>query len=155
MMMTTKTQPVWQYLKQSAGGHAVIYLKEGEPLVLPMDDLVHACRSWEKAGAFSQQITDLLECLGKWLLERRTEIDRAFLALEPDGCVFAVVRKDKMFDPDFEDALSELDLDLGQNEAFSLINLRVIALPFTSDNTVSSFLDLGRAWVYAPNEEQQ
>jgi hypothetical protein len=152
MMTTTKTKTVWHHLRQSDGGHFVIHPLEGETFGLPVNDVVRACRSYGKVEEFSQQVRDLMECLGKWVLEHRTEIDRAFFALEPDGCVLAVVQKGKAFNPDFEDALSRLDLDMAQNDAFSLVNLRVVAIPFSSDDTVSSFLDLGRAWVYSPKE---
>ena len=52
-----------------------------------------------------------------------------YLALEPEGTIFAVVRKAKLFDPAFEDALSILDLEIAQDSEFNLIKLRVLALP--------------------------
>ncbi len=127
MMSAIKQKPIWQHLRQSDGGEAFITPKEGEPFGLPIDEAVEACKSWEKVGQFSRQVNDLLECFTRWLADRQTEIDRAFFALEPDGVVFAVVRKDRAFDPDFEDALSQLDLDVAQDDAYSLIKLRVIA----------------------------
>ncbi len=149
-MTQTKPKVVWQHLRQADGGEAFITPKEGEAFGLPIDEAVSACISWDQhVRQFSRQVGDLLESLGRWLDEREAQIHRAYFCLETDGALFAVVSKDVRFDPSFEDALSELDLGIAQDEAFNLIKLRVIAIPFSSDETISSFLDPQRGcWVY-------
>ena len=119
-----------------------------------MDDVILACRSWEKAGQFSSQVSNLLDQLATWLSDRRAEFASAFLGLEPDGVIFVVVRNSKEFDPGFEDALSLLDLEIAQDNAFNLIRIAFLALPYSSIETVASFLEIGRSFKYVVEQEK-
>jgi hypothetical protein len=146
LMLATQKRPAWQYLNQVAGGRVLISPKEGEPFGLSIDDVVAACRSQENIASFTEQVCDLLDRVAKWLGERASEIHKAYFGLEPDGAVVAVVRQDKRFNPDFETALSELDLSIADDPTFNLIKLRVFALPFCSDETVASFVRYTHSW---------
>jgi hypothetical protein len=145
-MISTQKRPTWQFLNQSTGGRVFITPSEGEAFGLSVDNVVAACRSREKIGEFTEQVRDLLDRMDKWLGERASEIHRAYFGLEPDGAVVAVVRRDKKFNPDFETALSELDLSIAEDPAFSLMTLRVFALPFCPDETVASFVKYTHSW---------
>ena len=152
-MISTKTKSVWQHLRQEDGGPVMIHTKDGDRFTLPIDDVVNACRSTEKLNQFCQQVSRLLERLAEWLEERKSEIEGAYFGFEPAGAIFVVVRKAKVFDPGFEDALSMLDVEVAQSEDFSLIRLRVLALPRSSKETVASFLELEKALCYAADRE--
>ncbi len=151
-MFTTLKRSTWQYLREPEGGRVLITPKEGEAFGLSIDDVVRACRSQEKIGMFTQQLGDLLERVGKWLAERTTEVHKAYFGLEPDGAVVAVVRRDKRFNPDFEMALSDLDLSIAQDPGFDLIQLRLLTLPYSPDETVASFVRFSHSW---PVPQQQ
>jgi hypothetical protein len=146
LMLATEKRPTWQYLREEDGGRVLITPKEGEAFGLSIDDVVRACRSQEQIGAFTQQLGELLERVAKWLAERSAEIHKAYFGLEPDGAVIAVVRRDKRFNPDFELALSDLDLSIAEDPGFNLIKLRVLALPFSPDETVASFVRFTHSW---------
>ena len=103
----------WQRLRED-GGNVVIESSDEDRFVVPIDAVVRACRNQERVGAFVEQIRSLLVQLHAWLLQRSSEIDRAHLSIEPEWLMFVVVRKDKRFNPDFEDALSELHLRSGE-----------------------------------------
>ncbi|MGA2700307.1 MAG: hypothetical protein ABSH35_04340 [Isosphaeraceae bacterium] len=137
----------WQHLHHKAGSSVLITDKDGDRFVLPVQDAIRACRDAEKLEAFAEQFQSLMQQLHQWILARSEEIDRAYLSLDADGVIFAVVRKGKEFDPTFEDTLSDLDLNISNDDALNMIRIRVIALPYSPDETVDSFLDLSRAWV--------
>ncbi len=124
----------------------MIQLEDGERFGLPMDAVVHACRAQGKMVEFSRQLNELLAKLDSWLRQRSTEVDRAALSLEPDGISFAVVRKDKAFNPEFEDALTELDVEIANDPLFNLIRLHVLALPYSAKETVNAFLEVQMQW---------
>ncbi len=153
-MLATEQKATWQHLRQEGGGSVLIHQQDGDRFALPMDDVILACRSWEKAGQFSHQVSVLLDRLATWLSERKAEFASAFLGLEADGVIFVVVRRSKEFDPGFEDALSLLDLEIAQDSAFELIRMRVLALPYSSIETVASFLETGRAFRYMVDQEK-
>ncbi len=145
-MIETEKRASWQYLREAHGGRVLITPKKGEAFGLSIDDVVRACRSQEKIGLFTQQLGELLERVAIWLAERGAEVHKAYFGLEPDGAVVVVVRADKKFNPDFETALSDLDLLVAEDPAFDLIKLRIFALPYSSDETVASFIRYTHSW---------
>lgn len=147
--MTTLTKPRWRHLSEEDIKGITVTMKSGDCFEIPLKDLARACQSQEKIETFARQVGTLMQRLGAWLIERATEIHRAHLTIEPDGIMFVVVRNDKAFNPDFEDALSYLDLEVAQNADLDMIRLRVLALPYTSEDTVASFLDSPRKWTWA------
>jgi hypothetical protein len=152
-MIATESKSVWQHLRQEDGGYAVIHTKDGDRFTLPINDVINACKSREKINEFCKEVATLLDRLAEWLAGRQSEIAEAYLGVEPEGAIFVVVQNAKAFDPDFEDALSLLDLDVAQCEDFNLIKLQVFALPHSSKETVATFLELDKAFRYAVDRE--
>ena len=140
-------QQNWQFLSHQGGKRVVITDENNDRFVLRVEDVIRACRSAEKFEEFANQISDVLDRLAAWLIERADKVDRAYLSLETDCVAFTVVLKTKSFDPDFEDALSLIDLEIAQDQGLNLIHLRSLALPLSSDTTVSSFLTHENGWV--------
>ncbi len=81
----------------------------------------------------------LMKTLVGWL-EKRMDIDQAFLTLRDGSLAFVVVRNKSHYDADFEDCLSELDIQISEDVDLNLIELDVIALPEVSRNGLRSFL---------------
>jgi hypothetical protein len=149
-----KTQKgAWQFVKQDVGGSVLITLNDGDTFGIPVDELVRACRSHEKLTEFARQVGELLKLLDQWLTERAPEIEKAHVSIDADGISLVVVRKDKAFNPAFEDALSSFDLEIAGRASLNLIRLRALALPYSSDATIASFLDIsgGASLSWAPS----
>jgi hypothetical protein len=153
-MIAVEPKHGWHHLRQEDGGSVMIHTKDGDRFGLPLDDVVKACQSAQQMKAFCQQVGMLLYRLSEWLGDRSPEIERAYLAIEPGGALFVVVRNSKRFDPAFEDALSMLDLEVTQDNTLDLMNLRVVALPLSSEETVASFVDLERSFRYGAIVEE-
>jgi hypothetical protein len=143
----------WQLIRHVRGSQVVIKCEDGDTFVLPVEEAIRACRSAEKLATFSEQFGELLNRLGSWLTERADEVHRAYLTFETDGVTLAVVRNDSRFNPDFEDALSSLDLAISESGEFDLIHLRVLALPFSSESTVSSFVTASNGFYWPANRD--
>jgi hypothetical protein len=141
----------WQSLTHQEGAKVMVTTKDGDRFVLRVEHAILGCRAAEKCDSFSQQLSELMNLLHQWVVDRSDAIDRAYLAPDADGFVFCVIRKGTLFDPRFEDDLSDLDLRVCNDDAFSLIQLRVIALPYSSSQTVESFLNVSNAFVAQPS----
>jgi hypothetical protein len=145
---TTARKQTWQAVLQQTsppGGKVLVITDDGDRFALPVDVAVRACESAEDLGEFARQFEHLLSRLGQWMARYPGEVSRAYVAPEPGGVLFAVVRRGREFNPAFEEALSDIDFEIGQSDDLNLIKLRAIALPELSEEAVASFLDLSHA----------
>ena len=145
-MNTMVRKPTWVLTQEGNPDRKVmIVTKDGDRSVLPLEIVVRACKSVEKFMEYKRQFEDVLDRLAQWLAEHGSEVERAYVSPEPGGLMFAVIRKGRAFDPAFEEALSDIDLEIARDRDFNLIKLRAIALPESSEETISSFLDISHA----------
>ncbi len=149
--MTAKTRRKgWTRLNVSEHDGVVVRAEDGQHHSLPTKDVLHACKASEHIGDLFQQIMDLRDdIVYQWICDHRDQIDRAYFDIAGVGEVtLLVVRKEKLFDPDFQDSLSNLDLSVMQQNAYDMISFRSISLPLCSDESVSSFIDINQCWVF-------
>lgn len=90
---------------------------------------------------FHKQFHLLLNHLAGWIRDHRAAIRNAYLTLHDGAFAFIVVRTSPRHDADFEDSLSDLDLDIAGDPALNLVTLNAIALPPVSEAGLSSFVD--------------
>jgi len=98
--------------------------------------------------AFVEQFGSVLGRLAQWLREHAKTFSRAFVTVRESGLLFVVLRDNAGFDPDFEDELTDLDLEIAQNPRFDHIDLNVLSLPRSSKTAYSSFLHPEYTWVF-------
>lgn len=89
---------------------------------------------------FTEQFQALLNRLGGWAKENRSQLTKAFLTIRDADLLFLVIRKDHRLDIEFEDRLSDLDLEIANSPNFDQIRLNVMALPNTNEEGMQSFL---------------
>lgn len=109
-------------------------------MILSVGFAMEACRAFSKQMLFKNQFDQLLEHLAVWLSERGPQIESAFLTTRDSGLLFLIVQTSEAFDESLEDAITELDLAVANDEDFSLIRLAVHALPRCQESTYRSFL---------------
>jgi sugar/nucleoside kinase (ribokinase family) len=128
------------------------YEREGQVRIVPPDRSVQlftvkvaidACRAHNKQLEFNTQFQDLQERLAKWLSLHQTSVSRAFITVRDAGLLFVVVLNGTAFDPELEEAITELDIEIANAEEFELIRLSVLAIPQTSDACMHSFIAVG------------
>lgn len=143
--MTADTSPDDRKTKRiellhSQGGQRVFVEPEDEDrFVITVQDAIKACRAYGRAADFQAQFKVLNNVLVKWIADRNDKIDHAYLTERDAGLLFVVVQKSEQIDPDFEDELTDLDLQIAHDSFLPMIKLSVIALPKCSKEQLGSF----------------
>ena len=144
MTTSIRTKP-WVRVDADRHKGVVITDASGESHALGLDDALFAHKSLEQVHDIISQAELIKDRTSRWIGEHQDEINRAFFSLDRDGAIFVVVQRGKQFDPDFQDALSLLDLEMSQMEGLGTLDFRSFALPYCDDDSVASFLDLEAA----------
>ena len=122
--------------------------QDGTVTVTPSDQdrfnikITHAVEILKHAGdqkMFLMQFDFLIKRLIAWI-RGQENIDQAFVTLRDGGLVFVVMCQSPQYDEDFEDALSDLDIDLANDDALTQIKIDVMSLPNVSEEAMGSFL---------------
>ena len=53
--------------------------------------------------------------VNSWIVSRNQEVSRAYLTMRDESLCFLVERKVAQYDPSFEDALSDLDIQISED----------------------------------------
>jgi hypothetical protein len=123
--------------------------ERGQIVVTPKDNdrfmvsIRRAVEVLQKSSAFEQfnvQFRLLLKLLATWL-EKRKDVKSAHLTLRDGALSFVVVRMSARYDAQFEDELSDLDIEIANDSDLDLINLNVLSLPTVSEEALSGFID--------------
>lgn len=110
-------------------------------MVLPIDQAVAACKAFANQQLFSAQFNQMLTHLGQWVDKNKSKIEQAFVSPRDAGLLFLVVQQSATYDESFEDLMTELDLEIANDDDYNLINLSVLAIPPCEEETTQSFLD--------------
>lgn len=86
-------------------------------------------------------LEDVKESLRTWVFAHKDKIETAFLTLQDQHFLFLVITKATNFDDNFEDELSDLDIDIAKKKGESLLHLSVQALPNCGEEQYGSFLN--------------
>lgn len=130
----------------------VVTPEDQDRYVTTVDRTIEALRIFNDKDAFDRKFKALQQRLAEWLRDNRNLIDRAFLTLRDSRLLFVVVQKGRAYDSDFEDSLTELDLEIANTADFDQMPLSVLALPACSDTTLGSFLDPETGIVFTHGE---
>jgi hypothetical protein len=108
---------------------------------MTVEAVVRACKTYGQITEVGKQVRKLLRKLREWFDNHVDSISEAYLTTRDSGLLFLVVQEDKAFNPSLEDALTDLDLEVANDqENFNLIRLSVLSLPATSEESVRFFL---------------
>ena len=108
---------------------------------MTVEEAIDACKVYEreKQPIFRKQFKMLLNFLGGWSYKRKNKLAKVFLTIRDAGLLFLVVTKRKTYNEGFEEELTQLDLEVANEEDFSEIWLSVQALPLCDENGYDSF----------------
>lgn len=139
-------------LKWSERDHKIILVEDADEDRFSMSvvEAIEACKVYErgKQAIFPKQFKRLLNFLGEWAYQRENKLEKVFLTIRDAGLLFLVVTINKTYNEDFEEELSQLDLDVANSDNFSEIQLSVQALPFCDKNGYDSFCNPERTLEY-------
>lgn len=108
---------------------------------MTVEEAIEACKVYERAKKtiFRKQFDMLLDFLGAWSHTRKNKLAKVFLTIRDAGLLFLAVTKRKTYDANFEEELTQLDLEIANSEDFSEILLSVQSLPLCSQSNYDSF----------------
>jgi hypothetical protein len=131
----------WIRLDQSDDETGVMVSPENEDrFALSMELAIRGCKLGSQLDRLSQQIGMLLHKLHEWVRAHNQQVDQAYVVIRGDGLLFLVVQKEKRFNAEIEDELTQLDMEIAQAIDFDLVAFSVLALPKSDKDVITSFL---------------
>ncbi|MBN2211948.1 MAG: hypothetical protein JW709_11180 [Sedimentisphaerales bacterium] len=118
----------------------VITTHDGDKFVTTVDQAIFACKAADKREIYKKQFNNLLDKLGGWLQHHKKTVFEAFLTIRDAGLLFVPIKNTPQYDPAWEDELTDLDLEIAQDDQFDVIRLSVLSLPKTTPEAISTFL---------------
>jgi hypothetical protein len=147
-----EAQPIsYVLLDEGTGGQVQVIRKNRDQFFLSLGEAVAVCAAFVMSRAdFVSQMSDLLDKLSEWVRIRGDKIKSAFFTVRPDNsALFVVTQREVPFDATLSDELTDLDIEIANSEAYSLINLDVLAIPAVSRDSANAFLSSGRVFTHA------
>lgn len=131
---------VQQLIWRDGDGTLTITPENESRFNIKLNRAIEILREAHKAEEFRSQFSVLLEVLAGWLKSQKA-IHAAYVTLRDNSLCFVVVREKCQFDDEFEDSLSNLDMDIASDVDLDLIRLNTMALPLASEEAIASFLN--------------
>lgn len=120
----------------------VVTPKDNDRFVGSVKEIATACHVGRKHLTFSKQVKGpLVSKLAEWLAEHSEGVHAAFMSVREGRLFFLVIQSGAVYDREFTDSLTGLDLDIAQDTDLDMITLEVMALPCVPDEDAYSFLD--------------
>ncbi len=135
----TSIEPI-RLLYSQKDSEVVIVPEDEDRFVVSVEDAIIACRIHEQFKTlFQKQLNHLNDLLGKWLQGQCSKVYKAFLTLQDARMLFLVVMKEKQYDSQLEDQLTDIELSIAQDPECSQIDLDVQSLPLCGEDCYTSF----------------
>ncbi|KAA5545113.1 hypothetical protein FYK55_05365 [Roseiconus nitratireducens] len=120
-------------------GQVTLEPESQDRFTLRFRDVINACQMQLQAEEYELQFSILVKRLGSWL-SGQTGVAKAYVTLRDSQLLFLVVTKSTKYDSDFEDALSDLDIELANDPDLRDITLSVLSIPNVPSDSLSSFM---------------
>ena len=138
--MTTKTNTDKVFeLRFDSEGRVVVVPEDNNIMAISVKEAVEACRAYSAAIDFNFQFTSLLEKLNLWTAKNSDLVCHSFLTTRDTGLLFLVIQNEPAFNRKLEELLTDLDVEIASEDAFSLIRMSVLAIPDKTDAIRDSF----------------
>ena len=119
----------------------VLLPRDEDRYVLTVEEAIAACRAGKEQERFRSQFKGLLNRLGQWVTDHESKIHKAYVTIRNEGILFLVVRRSTQYDGEFSDRLSDLDIEVANEDSLNLVQLNVLALPNVTIEACTSFLN--------------
>lgn len=139
-LITKNSTKVVQVNALDDDGIVTVTLSNEDRFSIRMRRAAEILQLGNRLDELTQQFKVLLNVLANWLKDR-TDISSAHITQRDGALACVVVRTVAEYDPDFEDALSDLDMEIANDPDLNLVRLRMVSLPCVSEDSLLSFLD--------------
>ncbi len=143
--MPAKTQPIIQLVHADGEAKVLIETEQQDRFMLTLHAAIRACQAFSHMDEFTEQFTNLHAKVSAWVATQDHHVSKAFLTARDSAILLLLVQKSPSFDQELEDSLTDLDIEIAQDEEFNLIRLNILALPMASEDSINSFLVSGSA----------
>jgi hypothetical protein len=92
----------------------VVAAKDGDRWVTAVQRAAQACRSALDQKEWTAQFEAFLACIHQWAEEHSDTVAAAFLGISSEGLTGVIVTKGLEYRLDFDDAVTELDIELAK-----------------------------------------
>ena len=106
-------------------------------------EAAQACQQAQHMLEWKREFDELLRHIHVWGCNHATEVSRIYMAFSNDGLKVFVLTQGGDYNFDFDDTVSELDIELAK--AFSRCPTDIMQLPETPVGALTSFFDTGKA----------
>lgn len=138
---------------QNEGGQVRIVPPDRDVMAMPIEMAIEACRAFRSQIRFKDQFDLLVNRLAAWIGQWRSELAAAYLTIRDFGLLFLVVTRSKEFHSQIEEAVTDLDLEIAQDDDYDLIRLAMHVLPICDPELVQSFLSRDMALQFNVNSD--
>lgn len=144
LMSTSTAQKITQLRYEDRDGMVVVTPEDEDRFAITVEAAIQACQVFREQALFRLQFKQTLQKVAEWLNDHADDVAQAYLTVRDAGLLFLVARKSNRYDQHFEDDLTELDIQIAQDQELNLIRLSVLAIPDASEDSVASFLAPGK-----------
>ncbi|AWM38709.1 hypothetical protein GobsT_31000 [Gemmata obscuriglobus] len=122
-----------------------VELRDGEEeLLWTVDQILTACRAYNQTVSLAdvdRPVRELWKVLNAWCVSQSDAIKTAYLQPTGNGrLLFLVVQPATGFDQELTDALTELDMDIANDDRFELVKMDVRLVTPMSQEQVDAML---------------
>jgi hypothetical protein len=113
--------------------------------MLTVHAAIRDCQAFSHMEEFTEQFKKLHGKLSAWVAAQVNYVSTAFLTARDSAILLLLVQKSEAFNQELENAVTNLDIAVAQDEECNLIRLNILALPMASEESIGSFLVSGSA----------
>lgn len=117
-----------------------VKMPKGDIMVSTSTAAAVACRVFENQIEFKDQLDNLLDELGEFLLTIDEHVKEAYITPQDSGMLFVVVQKEDEYNSELDDRLTDLEWDIAHDKGYALIQMQTQLLPPVSPESLNSFL---------------
>ncbi len=123
--------------------NVMVETEDEDRYFMTVDEVIRACgaHGQGKHARCQEQFSCLMKKLFTWSLDKKETIKKAFVTVQDHGLLFLVITNFVDFNRDFEEKLTDLDIEIARDENYSEIDLSVQSLPDCHRDNYQSFCD--------------
>lgn len=128
-------------LRREPSGKVRVGPEDLDRFAIQREKAARILRLVDRTEQFEKQFSLLLDTLGNWVSQNRGKVSDSYVTLQEGVLSLVVIRKQPEYDADFEDVLSELEVDIANDPDLNLIEFTTMPLPPVSEAALRSFIN--------------
>jgi len=136
----TETAAAIQVSWADRDGTLVVTPQDQDRYCMRIDEAIELLQLKHQKDRAQSQLSFLLRRLVDWIGQRGDRLRETYLTLRDGQWLFLMVSTEAQYDADFEDDVTDLDIELAADPELNLIDTAVLSLPITALDSLDSVL---------------